>query len=399
MNGIRTITVDRAVRVAIVGAGIGGSALAALMQRAGYHVAVYEQAERFMRVGAGIHLSPNLMRVLRRLDVHRQVLASGQEPCAFLNRDAHGGAMLYALKLGEASHRQFGAPFVTLRRGELHAALMSAVTPGTVHWRKRLMGLDWRGETIELAFEDGSRADADVVIGADGLHSRVRAALCGYEQPVFSGQVAFRGAYPRSLLGGSHVDDLTKWWAEDRFVLSYWLDRARRDFYFAAMMPQADWPASASSMPANLDEMRARFEDLHPDVREMLARAPAGSVTKWALFERPSRFEFGNARVLLIGDACHAMRPFMSQGAAMALEDAVMLLRALMGTGDFASAFATFSAMRAQRLMQVHRVSAANTFMRAPTDPHWVFGYDALTAQAAPHLPALTVPPAMAMAA
>ncbi|WP_245983324.1 FAD-dependent monooxygenase [Trinickia fusca] len=398
MDGM-SLTNNGAARVAIVGAGIGGSALAALMQGLGYTVTVYEQAERFMRVGAGIHLSPNLMRVMRRLDLHRQVLVSGQEPAGFLNRDAYDGDMLYALELGEAAHRQFGAPFVALRRGDLHAALMSAVAPNTVQWGKRLAGLDWRGETIELSFEDGTRAHADIVIGADGLRSRVRSALCGFEQPTFSGQVAFRGSYQRALLGGLRVDDLTKWWGDETFVLSYWLDHARQDFYFAAMMPQSEWPTEASSMPGDLDEMRARFADFHPDVRHMLARAPQGSVTKWALFERPARFEFGNSRVLLIGDACHPMRPFMSQGAAMALEDVATLIRALMGAGDFGSAFATFAATRAERLGEVHRVSSANTFMRGPTQPEWVFGYDALTAHPSARLPALHTPRAMAMAA
>ncbi|HEV3106699.1 MAG TPA: FAD-dependent monooxygenase [Trinickia sp.] len=399
MKSAQIVRDAHSVRIAIVGAGIGGTALAALMQRAGWVVTVYEQAERFTRVGAGIHLSPNLMRVMRRLDVHRQVLMSGQEPAAFLNRDALSGEMLYALRLGDAAHQQFGAPFVALRRGELHAALMSAVARGTVNWGKRLAGLDWRGETIALAFEDGSRADADIVIGADGLRSRVRSALCGHEQPVFSGQVAFRGSYPRELLGGLRIDDLTKWWGDDTFVLSYWLDRARRDFYFAAMMPQREWPVEASSMPGDLEEMRARFADFHPDVGRMLACAPHGSVTKWALFERPPRFEFGNARVVLIGDACHPMRPFMSQGAAMALEDAAILMRALMGDRNFAAAFEMFAKTRAARLAEVHRVSAANTFMRGPTEPGWVFGYDALREHESARLPVLETPVAMAMAA
>ena len=389
----------RGARVAVIGAGIGGAAVAALMQRGGYEVTVYEQYERFAPAGGGIHLSPNLMRVLRHLDVHRHVLLKGQEPCAFLNRDGTSGEMLFALSLGESAHRQFGAPFVAVRRGELHTALMSAVTPGSVRWAKRLAGIDWRGETIVLGFDDGSRVECDAVIAADGLRSSVRGALRGREQPVFSGQVAFRGSYPREDLRGLAVDDLTKWWDTERFVLSYWLDRARRDFYFAAMMPQASWPTEASSMPADPDEMRHAFRDFHPDVERMLAHAPRAGVAKWALFERPPHFEFGTSRIVLIGDACHPMRPFMSQGAAMALEDAVVLTRALLGAGDFEPAFRSFAQARRNRLAQVHRVSAANTFMRGETDARWVFGYDALGAQASPRLPALRTMPAWAMAA
>ncbi len=387
------------VRVAVIGAGIGGTAVAALMQRIGYEVTVHEQYERFAPAGGGIHLSPNLMRVLRHLDVHRHVLLKGQEPRAFLNREARSGDMLYALPLGEDAHRQFGAPFVAVRRGELHAALMSAVARGSVRWGKRLTGIDWRGETIVLAFDDGSRFDADVVIAADGLRSNVRSALRGDEQPVFSGQVAFRGWYPREGLGALAVDDLTKWWDTDTFVLSYWLDRGRRDFYFAAMMPQTSWPTEASSMPADVDEMRAAFQHFHPDVQRMLGNAPAGSVAKWALFERPPSFEFGTSCVALIGDACHPMRPFMSQGAAMALEDAAMLTRALLGAGDFEPAFHAFAQARRERLAHVHRVSSANTFMRGETEPQWVFGYDVLGADASPRLPAMRTVPARAMAA
>lgn len=386
-------------RVAVIGAGLGGTAMAALMQRIGYEVTVYEQYERFVPAGGGIHLSPNLMRVLRHLDVHRHVLFKGQEPSAFLNRDALCGDTLYRLPLGESAHRRFGSPFVALRRGELHIALMSAVARDSVRWGKRLAGLDWRGEAIVLEFEDGTRVETDIVIAADGLRSRIRSVLRGHEHPVFSGQVAFRGSYPREGLNGLPVDDLTKWWADDTFVLSYWLDRARRDFYFAAMMPQATWPTEASFMPADVDEMRAAFEHFHPDVRRMLAGAPAGSVAKWALFERPPSFEFGAGRVILIGDACHPMRPFMSQGAAMALEDAAILTRAVLAGGDFAQAQQTFADARRERLTRVHRVSAANTFMRGDTDPQWVFGYDALTAGASARLPALHTPMACAMAA
>ncbi|WP_084169566.1 FAD-dependent monooxygenase [Paraburkholderia ferrariae] len=377
-------------RVAIVGAGIGGCALGAMLQRAGADVTLYEQAPAFARIGAGIHLSPNLMRVLRLLDVHRHVLVAGQEPAAFVNRDGIDGALLYRLELGDAANRRFGATFVTLKRADLHAALLSALAPGSISWNRRLAGLDWRGERVALRFEDGSEAQADVVIGADGLRSRTREALRGFEKPVYSGQVAFRGSYPRALLGSLAPDDLTKWWTDRRFVLSYWLDRARRDFYFAAMTPQAEWPTDASSMPADVDEMRQLFRTFHPDVRHMLACAPARAVTKWALYERSPQFEFGNERLALIGDACHPMRPFMSQGAAMALEDATVLMRALAGAGDFASAFAVYAKQRTERLTEVHRVSSANTFMRGPTEPDWVFGYDPLSAAASAELPALS---------
>ncbi|SIT40081.1 6-hydroxynicotinate 3-monooxygenase [Paraburkholderia ribeironis] len=366
-------------RIAIVGAGIGGCALGALLQRGGYNVRLFEQAPGFARVGAGIHLSPNLMRVMRFLSVDILALSFGQEPAAFVNRRGDTGALLYRLPLGNAANEVFGAPFVTLKRGDLHAALLSGLTPDSIAWGKRLVGLEPRGDAIELRFADQSSVRADIVIGADGLKSRVREALIGYERPTFSGQVAFRGAYPKALLGNLPVDDLTKWWCDDTFVLSYWLDNAREQFYFAAMTPQLEWPTDASSLPGDVHEMIGIFTGYHADVRHMLEHAPRDSVTKWALFERPANFIFGEDRVALIGDACHPMRPFMSQGAAMALEDAVVLLRALSGTTGFGAACAAYAAHRRERLALIHQVSSANTFMRGPTDPTWVFGYDALS--------------------
>jgi len=380
-------------RIAIVGAGIGGCALATLLQRAGHEVTLYEQAPRFSPVGAGIHLSPNLIRVLRLLGVDKLALLAGHEPAAFVNRRAEDGELLYSLPLGDAANARFGAPFITLTRGDLYAAVMSTVRPASIHWGKRLAGMDWRGETVELGFEDGTVAHADIVIGADGLRSRVREALCGFEKPHFSGQVAFRASYPSHLLEGLPVDDLTKWWGHDTFVLPYWLDRGRSKFYFAAMTPQAEWPTEASSMPVDVDEMYSIFAGYHADVRHMLRQAPPESVSKWALFERSPKFEFGNERVVLIGDACHPMRPFMSQGAAMALEDVAVLYRAISGAPDFASAFSAYDAHRYERLSEVHRVSAANTFMRGPTEPDWVFGYDPLSAGATAQIPAVHLQP------
>lgn len=364
-------------RVAVVGGGIGGAAVAALLQQAGHDVRVYEQAASFMPVGAGIHLSPNLVKVLDRMGAGEAVRIKGCRPGAFTNRDAATGEILFDLPLGDAAFASFNGPFLTLTRGDLLGAILERVDPESIEYGKRLMELTRHGQQVHLGFADGSTAQADLVIGADGLHSKCRAVLAGFEAPRFAGQVAFRGSYPTALLGGERMEDLTKWWAADTFALTYYLDAAREVFYFAAMTPQAEWPASTSFVPGDKAEMLATFAGFHPTVQHALRTAPPECIKKWALFERPPTFVFGDPQVVLLGDACHPMRPFMSQGAAMALEDAAVLVRCLSESDSREAAFDAYVATRAERLRHMHEVSSQNTFMRAPCNPTWVFGYDA----------------------
>jgi|HubBroStandDraft_1064217.scaffolds.fasta_scaffold30971_3 6-hydroxynicotinate 3-monooxygenase len=363
-------------RIAIIGGGLGGCAVGALLQRAGFDAVIYEQAPVFARVGAGIHLSPNLMKVLREIGVEQDLLDSGDRPDAFVNRVWDSGELFFALPLGDAAETLYGAPYVTVRRGDLHAALMSSLAPGSVFFGKRLVGLQHLERVTRMIFEDGSSAEADAVVGADGLRSKTREILYGFERPRFSGQVAFRTAFPRSRLRGLAVEDLTKWWAPDKFVLAYFLDTAQEVFYFAAMTPQAEWPHEASSVNADLAEMLEIFAGFEPQVQRILRTAP--DATKWALFERPATFVWGNGRVVLMGDACHPMRPHMAQGAAMALEDAAVLTRCLQHeeSRDFEQAFQIYAAHRAERLARVHKISSENSWLREKTNPKWVFSYD-----------------------
>ncbi len=363
-------------RVAVVGGGIGGAAVAALLQQAGYDARVYEQAASFMPVGAGIHLSPNLVKVLDRIGAGDAVRVKGCRPGAFTNRDAATGEILFDLPLGDASLQAFNGPFLTLTRGDLLGAILDRVDPDSIEYGRRLSGLTRHGEQVRLQFADGSEAQADLVIGADGLRSKTREFLAGFEAPRYSGQVAFRGSYPTALLDGERMEDLTKWWAASTFALTYYLDAARDVFYFAAMTPQASWPIDASFVPGDKSEMLEIFAGFHPAVQQALRTAPPECIKKWALFERPATFVWGDPRVVLLGDACHPMRPFMSQGAAMALEDAAVLVRCLSASRSCEAAFDAYVATRSERLRHVHEVSSQNTFMRAPCNPTWVFAYD-----------------------
>src|SRR5579863_4462118 len=164
------------ISIAIVGAGIGGMATAATLLQIGVDVHVYEQAPRFLRIGAGIQMMPNSMKVLRRIGVEEKVLAVSFKPYSHLNRKWDTGEVMRELPMPE---KLFGAPYLCMHRADLHNALAAVLPEEIIHLDKKLVGLEQKGKTIMLSFADGTRAQADAVIGADGVHSVVREILFG----------------------------------------------------------------------------------------------------------------------------------------------------------------------------------------------------------------------------
>jgi 2-polyprenyl-6-methoxyphenol hydroxylase-like FAD-dependent oxidoreductase len=369
--------------IAIVGAGIGGLAVAALLKRAGHEVQIYEQARRFERVGAGIQTTPNAVKVLRRLGVEERLKRVAYRSELRLSREWDTGEITSELKLGEEVERKYGAPFLYLQRAELHAALESTVPPEMVQFGKKLVSLDRNAREVTLVFADGSRVRADAVIGADGVHSVVREALLGAEKPRFTGRVAYRSIFPAARLGAASVSPLhTKWWGPDRHVVIYYVTAARDQIYFVTSVPEsAEWMTRESwSAKGDLDELRRAYSGFHPEVRAVLDACP--DVYKWALFERDPLPRWSEGRVVLLGDACHPMTPYMAQGAASALEDAVVLARCLERIDSgLEQAFELYEKTRKPRASAIQATSGTNTWLRNDSDPGWVYGYDAWSAQ------------------
>src|ERR1700686_1570732 len=185
--------------IAIVGAGIGGMAAAATLRQIGIDVRVYEQAPRFARVGAGIQMMPNSMKVLRRIGIEERLSRVAFKPYSHLNREGDTGNLMRELPMPESL---FGAPYLCMHRAVLHGALASVVPEEVIHLNKKLAGLDQRGGQVTLAFADGRRAQADAVIGADGVHSLVRDSIIGPDPPIHKGHTAYRAVYPPALLDG-----------------------------------------------------------------------------------------------------------------------------------------------------------------------------------------------------
>ena len=374
------MTTGKQPSIAIVGAGMGGLAAAAALRQRGVDVQVYEQARRFGRVGAGIQMLPNSMKVLRGLGVEDRLRAIAFAPYSHLNRVGDTGAVTNELALLE---RRYGAPYLCLHRATLHEALLSTLPEEIVHLNKKLVGLDERAGQVELAFADGTTARADAVIGADGVHSVVRELLLGPERPYNKGRVAYRGVFPAALLGGRDLGpSRTKWWGTDRHIVIYYTTAARDEVYFVTSQPEpiAWMTAESWSATGDVNELRAAFTDFHEDVRAVLAATP--SCHKWAILERDPLPSWSVGRVALLGDACHPMTPYMAQGAAQALEDAAVLARSLAAEGgEIERAFALYEAHRKPRTARIQAISSANTWMQTKEpDTDWLYGYDAWTA-------------------
>ena len=367
----------RPLRVAIVGAGMGGLATAAALRRVGIEVAVYEQAAQFARLGAGIQVGCNAMKVLRELGLERKMRQQSFYPRSWNNRDWRTGHVKFDMIFGETAERKFGAPYLLAHRGDLHAALASAVPDECVKLSHRLVGLDRAGDGIRLSFANGATAGADAVVGADGVHSVVRDILFGATPVKYTGRIAYRTTYPAALLGGEMIDDCTKWWGEDRHIVIYYVKPDRSEIYLVTSQPEPEFRIESWSAKGDVKELRAAFAGFSHEVERVLAACP--DVHKWAILDRDSLPHWADGNVTLLGDACHPMTPYMAQGAAMAIEDAAVLSRCLdsVDASGVADAFRRFEATRKERTTRVQETSRANTWLKQKTDTDWVYSYDA----------------------
>jgi 2-polyprenyl-6-methoxyphenol hydroxylase-like FAD-dependent oxidoreductase len=371
----------RKLSIAVVGAGMGGLAVAATLRRVGIDVNVYEQAARFGRIGAGIQMMPNSMKVLRGIGIEQRLRDIAFAPFSHLNRVGDTGEIMRELPMPESL---YGAPYLCMHRADLHDALLSAVPGEIVHLGKKLVGLTQQGGRVTLAFANGDTATADAVIGADGVHSIVRDIIVGPDAPIHKGRIAYRAVFPAALMGGFDIGrSRTKWWGADRHIVIYYITRAKSEVYFVTSVPEeAGWITRESwSAKGDVKELRAAYDGFHSDVRNVLKACP--DCHKWAILEREPLPRWSDGNVVLLGDAAHPMTPYMAQGAATSIEDAAVLARCLEAVDgdDIAGAFRRYEAHRKPRTSLVQAISSANTWMKGgESDTSWLYGYDAWNA-------------------
>ena len=368
---------SRKLSVAIVGAGMGGLAAATTLRQVGIEVKVYEQAQRFSRIGAGIQMLPNSSRVLRGLGIEDKLRKTSFEPYSHLNRVWDTGELKRELPMPESL---YGAPFLCMHRGDLHEALLSVVPEGVVHLNKKLTTLEQVNGQVHLSFADGTTAEADAVIGADGVHSLVRDIIVGPDAPLHKGRIAYRGVFKSELMGGKTIaPSRTKWWGLDRHIVIYYTRADRSEIYFVTSVPEpANWITKESwSAKGDMNELREAYQGFHQEVQDVLAACP--ECHKWAILEREPLPKWSEGHVALMGDACHPMTPYMAQGAATSIEDAAVLARSLAKSPeDIPHAFKIYEATRKPRTSRIQAISSANTWMSGGNeDTSWLYGYNA----------------------
>lgn len=372
---------EQKLSIAVIGAGMGGLAVAATLRQAGFVVHVYEQAPAFARVGAGVQMMPNSMKVLRGIGVEGRLRKVAFQPYSHLNREWDTGRVIRELPMPEDL---FGAPYLCMHRADLHSALLAAVPMEIISLGKKLVGLDQRGPGVELRFADGTRVQADAVVGADGVHSIVRDIIIGPDMPLHHGRIAYRAVLSSASLHGFDIGpSRTKWWGIDRHIVIYYTNPSRTELYFVTSVPEsAEWMTRESwSAKGDPSELRKAYEGFHHDVRVVLEACE--DCHKWAILERDPLPRWSDGRVVLLGDACHPMTPYMAQGAATAIEDAAVLARCLKDVEgeDIEAAFARYEAHRKPRTSRIQAISSANTWMKGgDNDTSWLYGYDAWNA-------------------
>jgi salicylate hydroxylase len=365
--------------IAIAGGGVGGMAAAIALAQQGHAVRIFEQARGYARVGADVNLTPNAVKALDGLGLGEALRETAARPEFRISRTWDSGAETSRLPMSAAAEEKYGAPQLTIHRADLLAALGAALGEGGLVQGRRVLGADSGGLGAELLLDDGERVAADLVIGADGIHSPVRAALFGPDDPRFTGLVSWRAVVPRAALEGlPNLDSFTKWWGPtaERQIVTFPLNRGTEIFVFATTA-QDDWTEEGWTLQGDIEELRAAFADFHPEARALLAACP--EVTRSALHVRAPMDRWAKGSAVILGDAAHPMVPFMAQGACMAIEDAVVLARAVEGAGrgDIPDALRAFEAARIPRTARVQEGSLANDWLKTGGNADWVYGYDA----------------------
>ena len=348
------------MRVLIVGAGIGGLTTAIALRHAGIDAHVYEQAAELHEVGAGIQLSPNATRILGRLGLGEALARVGSRPEAIEHRRWQDGRVLLRQPLGALCERTFGAPYYHVDRPDLLGVLSDALPPGVVHLGHRCVTVTERPDSVEARFDNGATASGDAIVGADGIHSMLRATLVGPESPHFSGSIAYRGLVPAERL--RHLDlprSSTAWLGPGRHFVHYYVAGGRL-LNFVAIVPAHDWRVESWSATGEVSAALAEFEGWHPHVGAIIGAAE--HTHRWGLYDRDPLTTWAAGRVTLLGDAAHAMLPFLAQGACQAVEDAAVLTKCLTAASATAipEALQHYQASRQPRVWQVQRISRQN---------------------------------------
>ena len=342
------------MKALIAGGGIGGVTAALSLLDAGIEVELYERNAVFGEAGAGIQISPNGVKVLRRLGLERAIDAVAFRPESLEMRLGRSGARIFSIPMRDEAIRRYGAPYYHIHRIDLIKALTDALrarTPSSIHLNKEIESCGERDGRATLKFTDGSVTEGDVLIGADGIHSRVRAHLLGQMPARFTGNTAWRVVVPAANLPKDLVPPTAcVWVGPGRHAVTYYLRRGEL-VNFVGVVERSDWQSESWTERGDKAELIADYKGWAEPVTRIIEQAT--DCYRWALFDRDPLPRWSQGRITLIGDAGHPMLPFLAQGAVMSIEDAWVLSRHLKETTDIPAALTAYEAARKPRTSRV----------------------------------------------
>jgi salicylate hydroxylase len=318
--------------IAVVGAGIGGLAAAACLLRNGHKVRVYEQAPAISVVGAAVQMSANAVKVLEHLGLKDALEANAVKPKSFEFRRFDTGELLHEIKLGADHEARHGSPYYQIHRVDLHAALLDAVLkvdPQALVLGSRAERVHEDANGAEVVFTDGRKVRADLLVGADGIKSVLRQHVVDEAPVSFTGQVAWRLSIPTERIPVHLRPDVVSsiWCGPKNHAVMYYM-RSGDVLNFVGCV-ERPWEEESWTARKPWEELDQDYTGWHPIVRAAIENVDRDQCFRWALNNRVPVMTWSSARVALLGDAVHPTLPYMAQGAAMAIEDAAVLSRAV----------------------------------------------------------------------
>lgn len=390
------------MKVVVVGAGIGGMTTAIALARAGHEVQVLERTQGISPLGAGLQISANARRVLVDLGLGEVFTAIATEPSRIVVRRWDDDSVIGEAPLTGVHDARFGHAFANVSRNDLAGILVDAAVA--------MPNIDVRFGTVVDEIDQsgrhpvvrgaGQEFEADVVVGADGIHSVVRGVVAGADSPRFSGWAAFRAQVPRDRVGHLPVETTNRV-GPGAHVVSYFIGRNRSHLNLVFIAPESEWTGESWTEQTSLASLREAFDGWSPQLQAIID-AVEEPVYRWALNDRKPLSKWCNGSVALLGDAAHPMLPFMAQGACQAIEDAAVLVRCLEGVESqppsVAQALKKYESTRMERATRIQGASYFNRIVfhypdgedqiardamfasdgwSSATD--WVYEHDALT--------------------